>query len=74
MCNTRSDIKKYHTSRRKEIPIAAHFSSDGHSTDDMQVAGIELIRKHEEPIILKRESYWILKLKTLVPNGINVEE
>ena len=72
--NTRSDIKKYNTNRRKEIPIAAHFNLPNHSVDDISLMGIEYIRKKSEAIIRKRESHWILTLRTLTPTGINVDE
>ena len=72
--NTRSDIKKYNTNRRKEIPIAAHFNLRNHSVDDISLMGIEQIRKKSEAIIRKRESFWILTLKTLAPKGINADE
>ena len=72
--NTRSDIRKYNTNKRKEIPIAAHFNLSQHKMEDMTLTGIEQIRNRSDHNIRKRESYWIALLKTLHPHGINMEE
>lgn len=65
--NTKSDIK----GKKKKLPIVDHFNLQNHSIDDISLKGIESIHKKTEHIIRKRESYWIAKLRTLKPEGIN---
>jgi len=67
--NTKSDIKN----RKKKIPIVDHFNTQGHSIADVSLMGIETIKNKTEPNIRKRESFWIAKLRTLRPNGINAD-
>lgn len=66
---TKSDIK----SNKKSLPIVHHFNSNNHSITDVSIMGIESIHTHTERIILKRESYWISRLRTLKPHGINAD-
>jgi predicted GIY-YIG superfamily endonuclease len=70
----KSDIKLYKTPKGKQLPIGKHFNTHNHTIDDMSIIGIESIRRKENAIILHRESFWIKKLCTLSPRGINVEE
>ena len=63
------------------IPACKHFHGDGHDFNrDAKFTIIEQIRdvnqKSKEQInhtILKRENFWITKLKTLTPYGFNQE-
>ena len=55
---------------RKEDSVARHFYSNGHSVDDFSVIGIEKIFG-DETYRKVRESFWIKKLKTLIPDGLN---
>ena len=71
--NHKSDIKLHNTSKSKNLPIGRHFSSPGHSVNDISIMGIEQIHKQSDEVILRRERYWILKLQTLHPKGINVD-
>ena len=67
----RSDIR----TNKTEKPLAAHFCQPDHSIDDLEVRGIEKIRDHGSTQWRKhRESYWIFQLRTLTPNGINLDE
>ncbi len=66
---TKSDIKL----NKKSLPIVHHFNSNDHSFEDISISGIETIRKQRDDIILKRESFWIAKLLTLRPHGINAD-
>ena len=72
--NHKTDIKYYGTDKGKKLPIGKHFNMTGHSFADFTIMGIELLKKRDERIILKRESFWIRKLHTLIPEGINVDE
>ena len=71
--NTRSDTKIYTTERGKSLPIAHHFNLPDHTINDAQLMAIEKIHNHREQTILYRESFWINKLRTRTPNGINVD-
>ena len=67
--NTKSDIKL----NKKKLPIVHHFNSPGHSINNLSLMGIEYIHTHKEHIIRHRESFWIAKLHTLRPHGINAD-
>jgi len=72
--NHKTDIKHFNTPRGKKLPMGKHFNMPGHSFDDISIMGIESIKKKEECVIRKRESFWIKRLRTLSPSGINVDE
>ena len=55
----------------KEDPVPQHFSSDGHSLKDFRWQGIEKIRCQDIHMRKIRESFWINKLNTLEPSGLN---
>ena len=67
--NTKSDIKN----RKKNLPIVDHFNSKDHSIADVSLMAIENINNKTDHNIEKRESYWIAKLRTLRPDGINAD-
>ena len=67
----RSDIRTGKT----EKPIVAHFTLPDHSVDDLEVMGIEKICEGYTTEKRKlREKYWIFTLKSLKPNGLNLED
>ena len=51
----RSDIHN----KRLVKPVAAHFNTPGHSTDDLSIMVIEKIKNEDPDLRKKRESYWI---------------
>ena len=65
----RSDI----THRRTEKPVAAHFTSAGHSLKDLSIRVIEQMRSQNENLRKRRESHWIGKLGCLSPAGMNLD-
>ena len=69
--NTRSEIRNFHSTQQKVLPYTIHFNSPSHSMQNLQITGIESIINKSHDTILHRESFWIQKLKTLQPNGIN---
>ena len=71
--NTRSEIRNFNTTQSKQLPYTTHFNLPGHDLSCVEITAIETIKTRTRPIILRRESYWIAKLKTLTPNGINVD-
>ena len=59
--------KQFGTSK----PVGAHFQQPGHSVRDMNILPIEKIRS-KDPFVRKiRESFYIKKLDTLEPFGLN---
>ena len=72
--NTRSEIINFNKTSAKQLPYTIHFNSPSHSIDNVTLIGIELIKEKSHTTILHRESFWIEKLKTLSPNGINVDK
>ena len=55
-------------------PLTCHFNENNHTIRDLQCSVIERVfgitKQHRED----REDFWIEKLKTLVPYGLNVKE
>ena len=65
----RNDI----THRRTEKPVAGHFNSPGYSLDDLRIAVLEVMRSFDESLRRIRESYWIKQLRSLHPEGMNLD-
>ena len=73
------NIYIYHLSTIKKntiSPIPDHFNSKDHSIDHLEIACVEKIRDHDMHLRKVRETFWIQKLNTLHPHGLNrnVEE
>ena len=68
----RSDI----TTKKLDKPVAAHFNQPDHSYEDLRVMGIEKIEDHNNSRKRRklRERYWIFELRTLTPEGLNIED
>ena len=60
-----SDIR----TRKTEKPVAVHFCQSDHSVKDLEVRGITSTQWRRE-----RESFWIFTLRTLAPDGMNLDE
>ena len=56
--------------REKDEPVATHFN-DRHSIEDFSIVGIERIKKKDIHYRKVRESFWIEKLGTINPHGLN---
>ena len=57
--------------RGKDEPIANHFNGQGHKLNNLKILGIEILKQnniHQRKI---RESFWIEKLNTISPEGLN---
>ena len=65
----RSDIN-----RERGSLVTKHFNSPGHSLQDMRVIGIERVYGHDLEDRLRREGYWMKKLRTITPEGLNTLE
>ena len=66
----RSDIR----TRKTEKPVATHFCQPDHSLEDLEVRGIEKIHNNSTQWRRERESFWIFTLRTLTPDGMNLDE
>ena len=59
-------------------PVAAHFKAAGHNLNTFRYLGVEKVERSRrggdiEKKLLQRETYWIYKLNTMSPNGLNEE-
>ena len=57
--------------RKKDEPISRHFNGKNHNLGNMKILGLESIGRldiHRRKI---RESFWIQKLQTITPGGLN---
>ena len=59
-------------SKKADLPVAKHFSSPGHTTDDMMVAVVRA-GLHNTRDRRRAEGRLIFKCKTLQPRGINID-
>ena len=68
----RSDI----TTKKLDKPVAAHFNQPNHSYEDLRVIVIEKIedRNNSRKRRKLRERYRIFELRTLMPEGLNIED
>ena len=53
--------------------IFEHYTNEGH-TGFLEVVSVSLIDKTDPRKPLEREKFWIWKLDTMTPNGLNVED
>jgi hypothetical protein len=65
--------------KSKNMPVARHFNSPNHTVADFQCQIIEIILKNPKlPETTRfrkgREMFWIHKLRTISPEGINIME
>ena len=49
--------------------VAIHFNENGHSLKDFSFMPIDIV--HDNMDRLLKETYWIHKLDTVFPNGLN---
>ena len=63
-----------HTSsirKRANNPVADHFNLEQHCINSIEIVGLERIRMNDIHLRKIRESFWIKKLKTKHPDGLN---
>ena len=53
--------------------VAPHYNSSGHSEDNFKVVAIEQIVNRDPVNLDARETFWIKKLRTSFPDGLNTE-
>ena len=76
--NKRINKHRNDSKRNDSIAIDAHFREPGHDFDrDFRLIVIEEIedknmtKEQVRETLLRREDFWVLKLKTLEPRGFN---
>ena len=57
--------------KKKKEATGIHFSTGNHSNSDMRVQVIEKVMPNTVNMRLERESFWINKLATKSPQGLN---
>ena len=54
-------------------PVAEHFNTIGHTFEDLTIMVIEQIHMTDSARRKQRESFWIHTLRTLAPDGLNLD-
>lgn len=59
------------------MPVVQHFLDKGHKADDLRVVVLEVVEaqsyRDRGRFLLQREAYWIFRLGTVHPAGLNSE-
>ena len=58
--------------RRTDNPVSRHFNTTNHDIEAMEVIGLEILRKKDIHLRKIRETFWINKLETIHPKGLNM--
>ena len=58
--------------RKTDNPISRHFNSANHNMESMDVICLELIRRNDIHLRKIRETFWINKLGSIHPKGLNM--
>ena len=69
-CVTRFGEHLYYVKSKMEA-IGSHFNSLGHTHKNMEIQIIEKVYPNNKDFRLERESFWINKLRTKSPDGLN---
>lgn len=75
ICEHRSRIRN----RNIDAPLVMHFIDKNHTPDDFQFTVLEQLKINKynrvnlHKLLLQRECFWIHKLNTLIPSGLNNE-
>ena len=72
MNSHRYDIRNYDESFSSYLSnVAVHFNENDHSLDDFSFMPVDVIHNNMERLC--KETFWIHKLKTLYPDGMNAK-
>ena len=58
----------------RDTPVARHFNESHHSIHDLHIIAIDHLPNVDTFARLNKETFWIHKLQTYEPYGINVKE
>ena len=64
----RSDIK-----HKKDTPVARHFNQTNHTLENLHITPIEYLPDKSKDSRENKETFWINKLRTMDPAGINID-
>ena len=59
--------------RLPDEPVVEYFNTSGHTFDDTTVMIIEQLRVANSAQRKHQEGYWIYTLRTLLPEGLNLD-
>ena len=68
---TRFYLHRSHINKNTGNHLTSHFNQPDHSLQNMRCHGIEIVRRPTLSARLNREAFWINKLHTLYPEGLN---
>ena len=71
---TRFYLHRSHITKNTGTHVTQHFNSDNHTLQDMQCLPIEQVHSYHHHTRHRREQFWIQKLKTSHPFGLNTLE
>ena len=72
--STRFYTHRSHINKNTGTHVTRHFNTADHSLQDVKVTVIERVFRRSKRARLARESFWIKKLSTLWPQGLNTLE
>jgi len=58
--------------RHTDQPVAVHFNLAAHTVNSLEIFCLENLKKEDIHLRKIRESFWITKLKTIHPFGLNM--
>ena len=59
---------------KKDTANARHYNSKGHTLSDFRALIIERVIPNDGAWLLEREDFWIKKLETKSPKGLNLND
>ena len=65
---------RYSINNNADNPVARHFNSPNHALKHLKIIAFDYLPTADTHSRLNKETYWIHKLQTMEPNGINVKE
>ncbi|XP_041472561.1 uncharacterized protein LOC121421826 [Lytechinus variegatus] len=78
---TKTTLKKRFYGHRSTVntakldtPVGRHFNLPNHSITDMMLQGIESLGTRPDSVRTSREKFWMRRLRTIQPHGLNIQE
>ena len=68
---TRFYQHRSHINKNTDTLVTKHFNQTDHSIHNMKCVAVEKVHSDKREDRLRREAFWIQKLKTVVPCGLN---
>lgn len=70
---TRMNNHRNHIKHSYDHPVARHFNAPSHTLNHLTVQPIEQVHSQDVAYLLQREKFWMQKLKTIAPHGLNIQ-